>query len=226
LTKQIVCKQSIKPSDIIILNANNYGPLVDLSCVDNTPGTRKRLDITVKAFLKLLETRKDVKLWIHTNLKSFFDMLSIENISLSSFADNVILSNNTLSSEQLGMIYSVSQITLQTSTGEGWSLTNLESAMYDSLQVVPDFLACGWHFSENRGILIPVTRKTIKNEGDIDVIIGEVSVDDTYNKLLEALELLCHKEDLNKVLASSKEYAKSYTWASVAERLINLLDLI
>ena len=137
-TKQIVCKTDIKSTDIIILNANK--------CVFNsyennveTLDTRKRLDLTVRAFLKVLEIHKNVKLWIHTDLKAFFAMLAIENIPLASMADNIILSNNTLTTEQLSSVYSVCQISLQTSTGEGWSLTNMESAMFRSLQLFQIF---------------------------------------------------------------------------------------
>ena len=185
--KLIMSKYEFKITDIIILNANNYGPLnPSLDSVENTPGTRKRLDITVKAFLRVLEQNKNVKLWIHTNLKSFFEMLAIEDILLSTFIDNIILSNNNLTNQQLSMIYQMSNISIQTSTGEGWSLTNLEASMFRSLQVVPDFLACGYHFKD-KGILIPVTRKTIKNEGDIDVIIGEVSVADIYFKTIRGI---------------------------------------
>jgi glycosyltransferase involved in cell wall biosynthesis len=224
LDKLILSKQPFTIDDIIILNANNYGPLdPNLDSVENTPGTRKRLDITVKAFLKVLETNKNVKLWIHTNLKSFFEMLAIEDILLPTFIDNIILSNNSLTNEQLGLIYQMSNISLQTSTGEGWSLTNLEASMYKSLQVVPDFLACGYHFKD-KGILIPVTRKTIKNEGSIDVIIGEVSVNDTVTKLFEALELLKNERELEKILTDAYNYSKSYTWESVAYKLTEVLN--
>lgn len=222
-SKLIMSKHPLKVDDIIILNANNYGPLNPaLDSVENTPGTRKRLDITVKAFLKVLEQNKNVKLWIHTNLKSFFEMLAIEDILISTFVDNIILSNNVITNEQLGLIYQMSNISIQTSTGEGWSLTNLEASIYRSLQVVPDFLACGYHFKD-KGILIPVTRKTIKNEGNIDVVIGEVSVEDTASKLLEALELLKNDKELEKVLTDAYNYAKGYTWSSVADKLISVL---
>jgi glycosyltransferase involved in cell wall biosynthesis len=224
LKTEIHCKIPIKSTDIIILNANNYGPLnPNLDSVQNTPGTRKRLDITVKAFLKLLETNKNVKLWIHTNLKSFFEMLAIENIQISTFINNIILSNNNVTNEQLSLIYQISDISLQTSTGEGWSLTNLEASIYKSLQVVPDFLACGYHFKD-RGILIPISKKIIKNEGNISVTIGEVSVNDTVIKLLEAIELLKNKEQLDKILTDACEYAKSYTWSSVANKLADILN--
>jgi len=224
LKTPIHCKTPIKSSDIIILNANNYGPLdPNLDSVQNTPGTRKRLDITIKAFLKVLESNKNVKLWIHTNLKSFFEMLAIEDIVISDFIDHLILSNNDITNEELAIIYQISDISVQTSTGEGWSLTNLEASIYKSLQVVPDFLACGYHFKD-RGILIPVTRKTIKNEGGIDVIIGEVSVDDTVQKLNEGIELLKNKEKLDCILTNAYEYSKSHTWVSVANKLKTILS--
>src|SRR5690606_27088217 len=103
--KIVVSKYEFNENDIIILNANNYGPLdPNTESVINTPGTRKRLDLTLKAFMKLLTihpNKNSIKLWIHTNLKSFFDMLAIENISLSTLADNIILSSNNVTNEQL-----------------------------------------------------------------------------------------------------------------------------
>lgn len=220
----VVCKQPIQESDIIILNANNYGPLKDEEVsVVNTPGTRKRLDITIKSFIKLLEQFPSVKLWIHTDLESFFKMLAIENISIADICNSLIFSRNKLSSIELSYIYRVCQISLQTSTGEGWSLTNLESAMYGSLQVVPDFLACGYHFSKNRGILIPVSRKTIQNEGKLDVTIGEVSIEDTTAAVIKAINILGSDEHLN-IINNAKDYAKSYTWENVAENLEHLIN--
>ena len=81
-------------------------------------------------------------------------MMNYEKLKLSDFKDKIILSKNNLSKKELAYIYKVSFANIQTSTGEGWSLTNMESAIYRSLQIVPDFLACKFHF-ENRGLLIP-----------------------------------------------------------------------
>ena len=85
-------------------------------------------------------------------------------------------------------------------------------------------MATGWHYGNGRGLLIPVVRKTIKNEGNIDVTIGEVTVEDTVSKLLEALELLKDKTRLDTVLNDAYNYANGYTWESVANKLTEILD--
>jgi len=228
----IVSRKPFKSSEIIILNANNYGPLdsgtgsgsgTGTGSKSNS-GTRKRLDITLKAFQQIKDP--EIKLWIHTNLASFFEMLALENILLSTLVDRIILSDNkNFTSEQLSLIYQRANISIQTSWGEGWSLINMESAIYRSLQVVPDFLACGWHFGSDRGILIPVTKKTIKNEAEIEVIIGEISVNDTQLKLETALDIVINKpKKLKQILDKAETYSKQYTWTSIAERLVTLLS--
>ena len=61
----------------------------------------------MKLDLKLLKmTTKPVKLWVHTNLKAFFEMLYYHKISMSEFGDNLILSKNELSKNELAMISS------------------------------------------------------------------------------------------------------------------------
>lgn len=224
----IISKSDIKSSDIIILNANTtYGP-IDPS--NPSGGTRKRLDITVKSFIKLLDaldtkTAKKTKLWIHTNLKSFFEMLNQFNIDVSGITNSLILSNNNMSNEEMAMMYKISSISLQTSLSEGWSLTNMEAAAYDSLQIVPNFLACGWHFSEGRGILIPVTEKTIKNEAGYNVVVGEVSIDDTVDALVNGVSMV-NLGECNSVLDLSREYARRYTWSSIVEKLYDVISSV
>ena len=205
--------QLIEPEDIIILNANN--------CV-----SRKRLDLTLGAFYELLKTKdkrskKRLKLWIHTDIKKFAPLAAKYGGKLG---PNIIVSNNTVSDSILNMIYQVSQIGLQTSTGEGFSLTNCEHAMTGALQVVPDFLATGFHFKDNRGILIPVTETKSKNEADHNVIIGVPSVRDISDKLIEAVEIVSG-DDYDPLVHNKKsiEYAKSYTWLSISEKLLTFI---
>ena len=84
-------------------------------------------------------------------------------------------------------------------------------------------MATGWHFKESRGILIPVTRKVNKDPAwKVDVTIGEVQVDDTVKAVLEGIELL-NKPEINTLLDNAENYAKQYTWASIANRISDLL---
>lgn len=199
----------IKESDIIILNANN--------CKHTT---RKRLDITISAFYKYLKNNPDsgVKLWIHTDLAT----LSCQKFpELTEIKESVILSNNNVSDKILSEIYNICQINIQTSTGEGWSLTNMESTLYGSLQIVPDFLATGFHFKD-RGLLIPVTLTTEKNEIGQDVTVGIVSIEDTANKIKEAVTLV--KNGLSsEIVQKAQEYTRQYTWNSISKKLIEKL---
>lgn len=209
LKGKVFFKSNLKnENDIIILNAN--------------VGIRKRLDITVKAFIEINKIYPNTKLWLHTNLKSLFDLLAKENISIAEISNNIILSTNELTEEELSWVYQLSDISLQTSTGEGWSLTNMESAVYSSLQVVPDFLACGYHF-KNRGILIPVTEKTSKNEDNIDIIIGEVSIKDTIESLKEAIGLINQSKHI-PLLQKAYDYSIEHTWSKVADQFDNVFN--
>jgi len=176
---------TIDKNDIIILNANNFVP-------------RKRHDLTIIAFNKLLESdiensiKDRLKLWIHTDLKKFNAYIS-SNIELHKIlvkhSKKIILSNNSLDDSKLILIYKICKIGLQTSTGEGFSLTNCEHSLYNknSIQVVPNFLATGHHFKDGKGLLINVKTSIQKNEENQDVIIGIPILDDIVEKLKESL---------------------------------------
>lgn len=200
----------LEEQDVIILNANN--------CV-----SRKRLDLTIESFHKLLEKNpleKRIKLWIHTDMKKFSQMVSDKKLHLG---PNIIVSHNTIGDKELQMIYKVCQIGLQTSTGEGWSLTNCEHAMFGSLQVVPDFLATRFHFKDDRGILIPVSLEKTKNEANHSVSIGVPDVENIIESLEKAIQVYHDKELLTEYQCKSKEYVSSYKWKDMADKIMNVL---
>lgn len=215
-------------NDIIILNAN--------SCIP-----RKRLDKTVLAFQELRkkdpENTKHIKLWIHTDMVKFSKMLyelRVEKKLDSKLDSNIIVSHNNVSDDMLNMIYRVCQIGIQTSTGEGFSLTNCEHASFGGLQVVPDFLATGFHFKENRGLLIPVSVEKSLNEAGHNVSVGTVEIKDVVEKLKKAIEILeiniienskknIIENSKKDIIENSKKYFKSYKWSTEAEKLLNFL---
>ncbi len=209
-SKFFTSKNKLDENDIVILNANNIRYT-----------NRKRLDTTILAFIKLNEEYKNIKLWIHTDLNSFNKMIVDKKINIDSIKDKLILSNSSISSYELSLIYRFCQINLQTSTGEGWSLTNMESALYGSIQVVPDFLACKFHFEKFHEIpLIPTKKIETINENNDNIIVGVVNIEDTVNVLKIALT------KYNDPILKQKyiDYAKSYKWKDIADKFKQIIE--
>ena len=188
----------IKSTDIIILNANNFIP-------------RKQLDLTIIVLNRLQKTNKNIKLWIHTNTKDS-EFLEWYNKS-KKLVKNLIVTHNDISSKKLNMIYNACKIGLQTSSGEGWSLTNCEHEVTGAIQVVPDFLGTKFNFKDT-GRLIPVDLVNRKDENGNDVIECKI-------KVSGAVKIL--KEIINNKDWSIKSSKKEDSWEKVSEKLIKLL---
>jgi len=193
-----LCVNKFNKNDKIILNANNFIP-------------RKRLDLTMDLCVKIWDDPLVVikpKLWLHTNTKDpkFKGFINV----YKKFLDMglVIITRNNTSEETLNNIYNMCDIGLQTSTGEGWSLTNCEHELTGAIQIVPDFLATKFNFSDS-GLLIPVTLETENNNtvGIIDKTEGENILKKCVINRLE------RKESINK-----------YTWESAALKLLEILE--
>lgn len=195
----------IENEDIIILNANYYSK-------------RKRIETTVDAFCSLIDkkgNKNKYKLWLHNGGKLPQNINKVPK-------DKLIITN-PCSSEILNMIYNVCQIGLQTSWGEGWSLTNCEHAWCGGLQVVPDFMATGFHFKDlekNRGILVPVERTIQLTEDSKEVTVGIVNVEDVVKCLELAINM--STEQREEIYKNFINYFK-YTWESETNKLINFL---
>lgn len=192
----------IKNDDIIILNANKYGK-------------RKRIDLTIKAFEYAVKHFKktNIRLWLH---ESFSKELYIPE----SIKNNIIISYS-ITTEQLNLIYNVCQVGLQTSWGEGWSLTNCEHGKVGGLQVVPDWLACKMHFDDSRGLLIDVNKEVSKNEGNHDIIIGVPKQESINKKLMDSLDLIYYNMwDPTKTI----NYLNEHNWETETKKIIELLN--
>lgn len=200
-------------NDILILNANN--------CKFNN---RKRLDLTIQGFVKFqtLYNRPNVKLWLHTDLKTLH---SEYYKKIPYKITNLILESQIgISDKQLSIIYSLCQIGLQTSTGEGFSMTNIEHSMHNGLQIVPDFLATGYHYNppdeEPRGLLLKVQPKL---DPEYNTITGLVDVDDIATKIKEAVYMI--KTNDNKLVENAYNYVKQFSWDSIAKQLESKINL-
>lgn len=213
----------ISVDDIIILNANAYN-------------SRKRLDLTLESFGLLLnkyedmkengnsegiEGLKHVKLWMHTNIDKCKEYFSFFFTKYPKMRDRIFYSNNDISGAKLNMIYNVCQIGVQTSWGEGWSLTNCEHSLVGGLQVVPNWLATGFHFSESRGILVPVKEETFLNEANYKTTIGVVNAQDVMIGLQRAVTMI--KENTYDK-EPTINYLHTYSWKGAADKIIDAID--
>ncbi len=196
--------KKIEESDIIILNANNCVP-------------RKRLDLTIKIFEELRKSHecngKSLKLWIHTDIKKFYEFL-MNRRDIIMNPSNYILSNNNAPDSFMKLLYQVSDFGLQTSTGEGWSLTNCEHSRFNpkSVQIVPDFLATKFHYANGRGLLLPTENEKSTSEDGHDVIVGIVDV---------ALSVKIINDYLNNP-TQMKEF-NNYLWSDVYKTFYEIL---
>jgi hypothetical protein len=196
-------KGTFSESDIIVLNANNYVP-------------RKQLRLTLETIRRV----PNCKLWLHTNIGDpGFQALLEEYEDLS---DRLILSMNNQSDEFLSHIYSICQYGLQTSSGEGWSLTNCEHAYLGGRQVVPNFLACGQHFHQV-GWTYPVTQVKQKNEGGSTVTVGIAKVSDIVDSLTKALAE--DQDTVRRGVAKMQTYLEKHNWKNISKLLKETLEL-
>ena len=196
-------KCSIKENDIIILNANLYYE-------------RKRIESTIKAFNEVSKKMigYNLKLWLHgCGTEKMINLVDNKNL---------LITSKKLSNSELNLVYNICQIGLQTSWGEGWSLTNCEHGMLGGLQVVPDWLACGYHFRDGRGILIPVDKQLAYNEEKCEVILGIPDQKQVEDKLCEAVKMISEqKYNPEKTI----EYLKQYTWKSACKKIDDVIEL-
>jgi hypothetical protein len=53
--------------------------------------------------------------------------------------------------------------------------------------------------------------------------VGEVSIDDTMEALVKGVSIINSGES-DRVVDRSREYARSYTWSSVVEKLYDVIS--
>lgn len=199
--------KKITENDIIILNANNFVK-------------RKNLNDTLIVIKKLQNKlkNKNIRLWIHTNtqdpeFEKFYN-------NAKKWIKGLIITHNDVSSEILNNIYNVCKIGLQTSSGEGWSLTNCEHEITGAIQIVPKFLATEFNFKDT-GKLIDVELINSQDENENNIIISKINTNNACNILIDII-----KNNLFNPYIPNNENSKEilYTWESAASKLISYLN--
>ena len=120
---------------------------------------RKRIDLTIKSFIKFAKDKPDARLWLNMGKKDMgWDIVPLfKRVARDEGYDatgKLILTSphfsthNCLSIEQLNQVYNAVDIGINTCIGEGWGLVNTEHATTGVMQLVPDHTSLAEIFDE------------------------------------------------------------------------------
>jgi glycosyltransferase involved in cell wall biosynthesis len=142
------CREDLGvPQDVfIVFNGNRNQP-------------RKRIDLTLKAFIKFAKDKDDARLWLNMGSKDLgWEIIPLfKRIARDEGYDatgKLILTSpsfsvdNCLTVEQLNKVYNASDVGINTCIGEGWGLVNTEHGSVGVAQVVPDHTSLAEIFDE------------------------------------------------------------------------------
>jgi D-inositol-3-phosphate glycosyltransferase len=110
---------------------------------------RKRIDLTIKGFVKFAKDKPDARLWLHMGKKDMgWEIVPLlKRVARDEGYDatgKLILTSphfstyNCLPVEQLNKVYNACDVGVNTCLGEGWGLVNTEHASTGVAQIVPD----------------------------------------------------------------------------------------
>lgn len=187
-----------------------------LSANRNQP--RKRLDIAMEGFSLFAKNKPNfVKIYMHAGVRDS----SVDIIKLSQrfgIGDRLILSGTgigvqNLPDYRLNDIYNACEVGLNSSLGEGWSLTQTEHAVTGALQIVPNHSACAELFHDCGLLVEPVAKWTLDNSMTVGKLVDPDGV-------AQALEIAYSDKKLRESLsekAMKKFTDKKYLWETIAK---------
>lgn len=215
------CRQDLGvPQDVfVVFNGNRNQP-------------RKRIDLTIKGFIRFAKDKPDARLWLNMGQKDLgWDVIPLfKRVARDEGFDptgRLILTSphfstmNCLPIEELNKVYNASDVGINTCIGEGWGLVNTEHAATGVAQIVPDHTSC-------KEIFDGVPRISIESwEVDMNYGLdrGQPSPDSLASILNEYYE---DREALAAVgrWCYDRVHEKQFTWPYIgkqAKKIINAL---
>jgi len=213
------CREEFKLSDelFIVFNGNRNQP-------------RKRIDLTIRGFLKFAEGKPDARLWLHMGKKDQgwdiiplfkrmareYGMDPTEKLILTSSQFDV---TKCLPIAALNRAYNCADVGVNTCIGEGWGLVNFEHAATGVAQVVPDHTSMKEVFS---GIpRIPVESWEVDRNYGLDR--GQPSPDGLADILSHYYE---HRDDLEKVADWCFDMTQQdvFLWDTIGEAFLTVIN--
>jgi D-inositol-3-phosphate glycosyltransferase len=218
MDKQACRKELGVPEDVfVVFNGNRNQP-------------RKRIDLTIKGFVKFAKNKPDARLWLNMGKKDMgWDLVPLmKRVARDEGYDptgKLILSSphfsthNCLPVEQLNKVYNAVDIGVNTCLGEGWGLVNTEHAATGVAQVVPDHTSLSEIFNGVRRISIE-SWETDRNYG---LERGQPSPDD-FADILDYY--YCNRAELQLAgeWCHQRIHETPFTWPYVQKQMLDCIN--
>lgn len=206
------------PEDVfIVFNGNRNQP-------------RKRIDLTIKAFVRFARYTPEARLWLHMGQKDMgWDLVPLmkrigrdEGVDV---AGRLILTSpqfstyNCLPVEQLNKVYNACDIGVNTCLGEGWGLVNTEHAATGVVQIVPNHTSLKEIFNEVPRIAI----ESWQTDCNYGLERGQPSVDHLVELFND------YYDDRNMLKANSdwcyqRVHERQFSWPDVQRKMVGILE--
>jgi glycosyltransferase involved in cell wall biosynthesis len=206
------------PNDVfIVFNGNRNQP-------------RKRIDLTIKGFVKFAKDKPDARLWLNMGKKDMgWDLVPLfKRVAKDEGYDptgKLILTSpefsthNCLPIEQLNKVYNACDVGVNTCIGEGWGLVNTEHAATGVAQLVPDHTSLKEIFGEVPRIQCQGS-ETDKNYGLERPLPTPESLAGLLSEYYENRDFLaadgewCYK----------RIHEKQFTWPFIQKKMLGIIE--
>ena len=207
----------VPEDNFIVFNGNRNQP-------------RKRIDITIKSFIRFAKDKPDARLWLHMGPKDMgWDLVPLfKRVARDEGYDatgKLILTsphfdvNNCLPIEKLNQVYNACDIGINTCMGEGWGLVNFEHAATGKAQLVPDHTSL-------KEIFYNVPRMSIES-WEVDRNYG---LDRGIPSVDHGAELLSYYYENRDALKKDGEWCyeracePAFEWDNIGKQLLSIVN--
>jgi D-inositol-3-phosphate glycosyltransferase len=217
----VECRKELGvPADVfIVFNGNRNQP-------------RKRIDLTIKAFIDFAQNKPDARLWLNMGAKDMgWPIIDLfKRVARDAEYDptgKLILTSphfsthNCLPIEKLNKVYNSADIGINTCIGEGWGLVNTEHAAAGVAQVVPDHTSLKEIFND-----IP---RIACNGSETDRNYGLERLLPDPDSLAEILT--SYYEDRNALKTAGnwcyeRIHETQFTWPVITKKMLRIVETV
>lgn len=191
----------------------------------NRPGYRKRLDITLDGFARFVEGKpQNVFLYLHQISTDEYTNQRMRRLVVSFGLEKRILLNalningESLTEQQLNLLYNACDVGINTSMGEGWGLISFEHAATGAAQIVPAHTSFIENWTGAADLLRITGREYLWNE-HTDVYIP--CADDLARKLERLYADPSHLQQMSSA-AYGRATSPQLQWSRISYQLDQL----